>query len=272
MKIIQQTNMTHTQMMGYTFVADSGHVLVVDGGYTGNDSELRRIIESVGGHVNLWLITHPHDDHHNAVIDLLSNPGSITYDQLGASRLSDDWGKALREGEAREFFHWKAFEQNLDERYFEILPGQKFELGSMTVEVLAGANPDITENPINNQSCVFRITEENFTMLVLGDLGIEAGRKLLDMGIDLRADAVQMAHHGQDGVEEAVYQAIAPKYAFWPTPDWLWNNIKPNSGGVPGTFKTLEVRAWIEKLNSINITSMEYTVIFDTHTKTVEKY
>lgn len=272
MKIIQQTNMNYVQMMGYTFVADSGHVLVVDGGYTGNDGELRRIIESVGGHVDLWVITHPHCDHHNAVMDLLADPGNITYDRLGATRLSDEWGTALNIRDSDDLCKWNAFAKGLDERYFEILPGQKFELGSMTVEVLAGANPDLTVNPFNNQSCVLRITEGDFSMLVLGDLGAEAGRRLMDTGVDLKADAVQMAHHGQQGVEEEFYQAVAPKYAFWSTPDWLWINVWPNSDGKPGPFKTLEVRAWMEKLNTINITSMEYTVVFDTHTGTVEKY
>lgn len=274
MKIIQQTNMTLTQMMGYTFVADSGHVLVVDGGYTGNDGELRRIIESVGGHVDLWLITHPHRDHHNAVIDLLSAPGNITYDRLGSSRLDDDWAVTVEPRDSDDLKTWNAFARGLDERYFEILPGQRFELGSMTVEVLAGTNPDLTMNPFNNQSCVFRITEGDFTMLVLGDLGVEAGRRLMDTGIDLKADAVQMAHHGQNGVEEAFYQAVAPTYAFWSTPDWLWNNIVYDKEGnhLPGHFKTLEVRAWMEKLNTVNITSMEHTVVFDTHTKKVEKY
>lgn len=272
MKIIQQTNMNYVQMMGYVFIADSGHVLVIDGGYTGNDGELRRIINSAGGHVHLWLITHPHNDHHNAVIDLLSDPRDIIYDAIGASRLSDEWGDASQDGDGKELRHWNEFAKTLDERYFEILPGQKFELGSMTVEVLAGANPDIAENPINNQSCVFRVTEGDFSMLMLGDLGVEAGRRLMEKGIDLRADAVQMAHHGQSGVDEEFYKAVMPKYAFWPTPDWLWNNVLPNTNGETGPFKTLETRSWMKKLNTINITSMEHTIVFDTHTKTFEPF
>lgn len=44
MKIIQLTNMNQIQTMGYIFQADSGHVLVVDGRYTGNSEELGRII------------------------------------------------------------------------------------------------------------------------------------------------------------------------------------------------------------------------------------
>lgn len=271
MKIIQLTNMNQIQTMGYVFQADSGHVLVVDGGYTGNSEELGRIIRSVGARVHLWLITHPHRDHHNAVIDLINEDKAIAYDRLGASRLTNDWASNCIFEDREDIARWNAFADHLDERYFEILPGQRFELGSMTVQVLAGANPDLTMNPFNNQSCVFRITEGDFSMLILGDLGLEAGRRLMDTGIDLRADGVQMAHHGQQGVDEAFYQAVQPRYAFWPTPDWLWNNAIPGQDG-PGPFKTLEVRAWMEKLNTVNITSMDHTVVFDTHTRKVMPY
>ena len=35
-----------------------------------------------------------------------------------------------------------------------------------------------------------------------------------------------MAHHGQDGVEMDVYRVIKPEICLWPTPDWLWDNVK----------------------------------------------
>ena len=274
MKIIQQTNMTSKQMMGYTVVSKSGHVLVIDGGYSGNDEELKRIIRSLGGHVDLWLITHPHCDHHNAVMEILQNPEGITYDKLGASQLPDSWAEKASGRDINDLLEWNAFaRENLDERYFDVQKGQVFELGSMKVEVLSICNPEILENPMNNQSAVYRITEDGFTFLVLGDLGVEGGRKLMATGQDLKADAVQMAHHGQQGVEEIFYKEVAPTYAFWPTPDWLWEN-RPRLGGEPGSaaFKTQEVAAWMEKLNTVNVFAFEHTVVFDSETKKVEKF
>ncbi len=143
----------------------------------------------------------------------------------------------------------------------------------MTVDVLAGNNPDLKMNPINNQSCVFRVTEGDFSMIFLGDLGEEAGDRLLGKGYDLKADAVQMAHHGQNGVKESLYQAIGAKYAFWPTPLWLFLNSRtkqliPNSA----TFKTPEVIEWMRKLNAVNIVTFDHTVLFDTETKLFGPY
>lgn len=273
MKIIQQTNMNPTQMMGYTVVSESGHVLVIDGGYTGNDAELKRVIRGVGGHVDLWVITHPHSDHYEAVIQVLSEPEDITYDRIGATWYPSDWNPTISYAELRELRRWNDFASTLDDRYFELVEGMRFQLGSMLVEVLSAANPDLTENFCNDQSCVLRVSENGFTMLFLGDLGILGGRRLLAKSVDLKADAVQMAHHGQQGVEECVYKAIAPTYAFWPTPDWLWEN-GPYLGGPAGTgnFKTPEVIGWMERMNTVNITSFEKTVVFDSITKLVNEY
>jgi len=275
MKIIQQTNKTLQQTMGYTFVADSGEVLVVDGGASGNGEELKRVIKKVGGHVDLWLITHPHCDHHNAIIEALSNPEGITYDKLGASQLPDSWAEQFTINDKEELFTWNKFAKTLDDRYFDIQKGSVFQLGTMKVEVLAVANPELTVNPFNNQSCVFRITEGDFTMLILGDLGVEAGEKLLSESVSLKADGVQMAHHGQQGVNEKFYLAVMPTYCFWSTPDWLWCNKHYKMLDGPedtGNFKTKETRAWMEKLNTVNITNFDETVVFDTHTKQVEVF
>ncbi len=275
MKIIQLTNKTPQQTMGYAVVSKTGQVLVIDGGCSGNGEELRRVIKEVGGHVDLWLITHPHSDHHNAIMEVLLQPEGITYDRLGASQLPDGWADIAKAKETEELLQWNEFSRrHLDERYFDVQKGETFSLGSMTVEVLAVANPEILTNPVNNQSAVFRITEDGFTFLVLGDLGIEGGEKLLASGADVRADAVQMAHHGQRGVNQRFYEAVQPTYAFWPTPDWLWENRRYLGRGEPGDgpFLTPVVAGWMEKLHAENIFCFENTVVFDSETGTVSVF
>ncbi len=87
------------------------------------------------------------------------------------------------------------------------------------------------------------------TILFTGDLGVEGGRKLLNssFGKKLHAEYVQMAHHGQNGVDEDFYRAVHPACCLWPTPEWLWNN--DNGGGKgSGPWATLNVRSWMEKM------------------------
>ncbi len=261
-------------MMGYVIKANSGEVIVIDGGVDGNEEELKRIIKSVGGVVDLWLITHPHSDHFRAPIEVMKNPEGITYKLLGASVLSDEWANALDCIDKVEVFEWNQFAKTLDERFFEIKEGQTFNLGSVMVEVLAGANPDLTRNAINNQSCVLKITEGDFSLLILGDLGAEAGERLMASGKDIRATAVQTAHHGQGGVTEEFYKAVSPKFAFWATPKWLWNNEAYLGDGNPdtGPFTSRQTQKWMEDLGATNITSFTHTTIFDTKTQKTEDY
>jgi hypothetical protein len=94
-----------------------------------------------------------------------------------------------------------------------------------------------------------KVSDTHKSVLFTGDLGVEGGKKLLDSpyGKLLKADYVQMAHHGQNGVDESFYRAVQPKYCLWPTPEWLWNN-DGGSGPNSGPWKTMEVREWMDML------------------------
>ena len=109
-------------------------------------------------------------------------------------------------------------------------------------------NPEITNNAFNNSSMVIKMNLEKSSILFLGDTGEESGDKLLNTQKDkLKSDIVQVAHHGQRGAKESLYQEIKPTICLWPTPKWLWDN--DNGGGKDsGQWKTLETRAWMEKL------------------------
>ena len=94
-----------------------------------------------------------------------------------------------------------------------------------------------------------RVSDAAKSVLFLADLGVEGGEQLLHgpLAKRLPSDYVQMAHHGQTGVNEAFYQHVNPSYCLWPTPKWLWDN--DNGGGKnSGHWRTLEVRAWMDKL------------------------
>ena len=85
-------------------------------------------------------------------------------------------------------------------------------------------------------------------ILFLGDTGVESGNKLLENQKDkLKADIVQMAHHGQSGVNKDVYEVIRPEICLWPTPEWLWNNDR-GEGFNTAQYKTVETRTWMNEL------------------------
>ena len=105
------------------------------------------------------------------------------------------------------------------------------------------------ENTFNNSSVAYRLEMNDRRILFLGDMGWQAGENLLKVCTpeELKADVVQMAHHGQAGVEQDVYETIAPEICLWPTPQWLWDNELDGVAGA-GPYHTLTVRGWMEEL------------------------
>ena len=99
---------------------------------------------------------------------------------------------------------------------------------------------------------MFRVEVDGKSILFLGDLEPDGGRELIET-VDhalLKADYVQMAHHGQGGVEKEVYEIVKPTYGLWPTPSWLWDNMGPG-GYDTGAFRTVIVRGWISSLRCV---------------------
>ena len=70
MKIILMHNNTPSQTMGIIIVTKGGKVIAVDGGTRGDATEFKRLVTENGGSIELWLLTHPHHDHHDTLIEL----------------------------------------------------------------------------------------------------------------------------------------------------------------------------------------------------------
>lgn len=270
MLIYQLTNCTPYQMMGYVIKTDGGKVIVIDGGGFQQSKELHRVLDIVGKEVDMWILTHAHNDHYGAIIELFRIYDDIKVKGLWSStNLSPEVVEKMSPNEKNEYLKWVEYREELSFPLHTFSIGQEFDIDSVHIEVIAVDNPDIFVNNNNNQSTVLKFTDGDFSLLFLGDLGIEGGEKLLKTAGDkIQATAVQMAHHGQGGVDKSVYEKISAKYAFWPTPDWLWDN-GPYLGGMPGIgpFVTPVTIKWMEELDTINVTSFESTTVFDTKTQ-----
>lgn len=273
MQIYQLTNCTFVQMMGYIIKTDNGKVIVIDGGGYGQSPELYRVLKQVGDHVDMWFLTHSHNDHYASIMELFREHPEISVAGLWRSNCNTpEVVAAMSDAERRELKEWLCFEQETMVPLHTLHMWQKFSVDSVEIEVLGINNPEILENNSNNQSVVLKITEGDFSILFLGDLGIEGGEKLLKVAGDkVISTAVQMAHHGQRGVAKEVYEKIQATYAFWPTPIWLWNNTATLEDAFnTGPYDTRRTVGWMEALGTINITSFSNSVVFDTKTKTVE--
>lgn len=243
----QLPGQTRSQMNSYVIQTSGNEIIVIDGGTEGDATYLREFVRERGNHVHAWFISHTHYDHVDALTAILNNPGNMKIDRVYGSLPDDDWMKKHQNANAdKTQLQLKAALEKSKRKLLELSPGQKIQFKGATFEVLSTVNQNITRNAINNQSAVWRVDVGDTSMLFLGDLGVEGGEALLASPYRsrLKADYVQMSHHGQTGVSEEFYKVVDPAYCMWPTPEWLWTNKNGK-----GPWKTLEVRAWMDRLN-----------------------
>jgi beta-lactamase superfamily II metal-dependent hydrolase len=240
---------TASQNEAYVLWTGHGKVIVVDGGMPGDAPYLREFLARLGNHVSAWFITHPHDDHVSALISILEDPQGVQIDEIYATLNTYAWEETYEPENAEPLLSFLTALQNADRSYTEVQLGEMLTIDGVRIEILGVKNPEIQVNAINNSSMVFRFTDAKKSVLFFGDLGVEGGEKLLagPFRNRLHVDYVQMAHHGQAGVGEDVYEVVRPHYCLWPTPIWLWNDDS-GTGTGSGPWLTLVVRGWMEEL------------------------
>lgn len=242
---------TGAQNLSIVIKSPHGKLIVIDGGWEADATKLSELIQQQGGKVDAWLITHPHEDHVGALCAILNDTDrKIKIDKIYCSLATPDWYRQVSPtgaGIADQLLN--AF--------------TKFPVGTVTNNIGRGTEINIddvnirvlnnrgayTYNGINNSSLVYKIRVSGQSILILGDLAYDGGKDLIKTctAAELKSDIVQMAHHGQQGVDQDAYALIAPTTCLWSTPAWLWNN--DNGGGVgSGPWGTLTTRAWMDAL------------------------
>ncbi|MFR0944361.1 MAG: hypothetical protein ACLSH1_08045, partial [Clostridia bacterium] len=93
--------------------------------------------------------------------------------------------------------------------------GQKISVAGAEITVMNEPFA-CTENSFNNSSVAYRVEMGGKRILFLGDMGWQAGEDFLANHTqeELKSDVLQMAHHGQRGVEEELYQRFHRRSAY----------------------------------------------------------
>ena len=248
--------------MGYILKTKNNKLIVVDGGRDIDAELVMNYINSVGnGKVDYWFLTHAHNDHIGAIVKILEDDSyNVVIDNLCYNFNTKDWYTAYdptRSDIAIRFFEY--FEKNKSSAKVKntiiCKENDLIEIDNLSCKILRVANSEIKESLYvgNEASMVFKFmmkkSENSYsdkTMLFLGDSYIEASKELLDNHrSELKSYAVQMAHHGQNGVIQEVYDAIDPKICFFNCPKWLYDNDDGN-GYNSGNWQSIEVQSWIE--------------------------
>jgi hypothetical protein len=249
----QLPSRTGSQIMSYVIKSINGKIIVIDGGMSGDAAYLSNFIAKLGGKVECWIITHPHLDHMDALKTILNKHGNIKIKTIYASFNDASWmEKYTHKDEIQSYRDFMDAMKNKGKKINELKIGQVIAVDGVSIEILSVKNPEIIRNPINNSSVAFVVKDKVKSVLFLSDLGVEGGKKLLHSPMASRlknCQYVQMAHHGQNGVDKDFYVFCKPVFCLWPTPKWLWDN-NPGAGYNTGKWKTLETRKWMKDLGA----------------------
>lgn len=140
---------------------------------------------------------------------------------------------------------------------------------------------ELDRDPINNTSITYMVEIGKTSLLIFGDLGYDGGNKLFyecfkwkgtpypdgsgyykndtyeakDDFISGRnfdnIDIIQLAHHGQNGIDPEIYKKLKPKVVIWPTSKDVYENAH-------GTYLTDETKKALKEIDSIKYEFKSY--------------
>ena len=231
--------------MSFIYKLSDGTFFIIDGGMCANrtgsnecsgDPSVNRLFKTLQTLaddpnkivISGWLITHIHNDHAGAFIDLAEKSdylNKITIEKVIYSQPADS---DMTDSNQPKRLNWmpNALSKMKISKTVKAHPGQVFYFADLKLTIL-GCHDLIKPNKIarhNNASIVSMIEFGNKKMLFLADAEGDSNSKLETLyGSELNADILQVAHHGYDNTNAGiVYKYITPSIVLWPiqTSDW----------------------------------------------------
>ena len=232
------------QQISIVVESNDGSLIVIDGGLKTNAPYLAKYIKDKGGKVAAWLLTHPHEDHVGALAVILEQQKKEGHPEY----YNIDPGQ-IYYGFAPLAFYEQYEPAHRVPMIKEIMEDLAQYDSNVAVEVL-NTPYSIPIDSGNNSSICYMITINGKKLLITGDLPYEAAGKLMEeRGAEkLKADIVQMAHHGQHGGSFAFYSAVNPRYALWPSSQELWNKRKDAFIEDQESYTVALTKFWMNKL------------------------
>lgn len=255
-------NLDRGQQLSIIVVTKNGRLIVFDGGLKGSSKEVCAFISQHGGKVDHWFITHPHHDHLGVLVDVLkrrSNPlisdddySNIEIENIYYSFAPIEFYEKY-EQPSRLPVIYEAMDVFSKEKRSNIIKdrpaGTVIEDDGVKVEILNNAMLSKIDAG-NNSTITYMLEVNGKKMLILGDLPYEAANKLLEElpAEKLKADIVQMAHHGQHGACKEFYERVAPSICLWPTDEVLYQKGFEEIDPKSDVYTVAVTKKWIEDM------------------------
>ncbi|MBQ7597205.1 MAG: TIM barrel protein [Clostridia bacterium] len=238
-----------TDTIGDSFIitTEDGKVIVIDGGHKTETDYFLEYLKAVTGqeqpHIDAWFLSHAHDDHCEVFLEIVENRSdALTFDKVFANFPDASFYTGVDEWAEKIAGDYHRLEPLFEEKAAELHEGDVFSVGAAKFTVFYTFNPQWKN--CNEGSTIMRMDLGGTSVMFNGDAEVNAGNYVVEKygesGL-LHCDYCKMSHHGQGGVGENFYRAVAPSVCLWPTPTWVYENTN-------GNLQTFETRAWVEKL------------------------
>ena len=182
------------------FLACDGEYALVDAAYPETGDRIVTYLQEQGvEELDLVVGTHPHGDHIGGLPTVLD---AFPTDTVWTSQLpyTNDYVS-----------DFTAAVQRNGADFAQPRPGERFQLGSATVDVIGPLN--LRYEDANDLSLVLMVTYGNTRFLLTGDMEEVAERELVEAGVDLKADVLKVGHHGSaSSTSYRFLRAVAPTY------------------------------------------------------------
>lgn len=269
--LLQSANRGKGQNMSYFIKTPDGKNVMIDGGNICDEDGkyLHELIKGVGGHIDAWFFTHAHIDHYGSLLWIMKNKFDIEIDCIYCDFPPLEWFKTVENGdEYKNLSYFLKFIEDNGIHTQRTKCGDIVKVGDMTFEILNDSSNYANYTTINDSGICILAHFPKQPVLFLGDLGEAAGEFYLEHFdvSKLKCDIVQLAHHGQSGVNKKFYEHVLPKICLYTAPLWLYENdiaefwrvfeneeeLKKVKGGYnSGPWKTVETISWMKDLGSV---------------------
>ncbi len=163
------------------------HQILIDGG-PGNTviEELGEVLPFFDKSIDLIVLTHPHADHVDGLIEVIKRFNVDNVLITGVFYDSPDYKEFLNEIK----------EKNINVLFVESVTD--FRFGNTVLDIIYPKNRIVGKKfpNANNSSIAMRVLYKNIKILLTGDIEAEAEQKLIQTGLDLKADIFKAGHHG----------------------------------------------------------------------------
>lgn len=222
--VMYQLQETSRFMMSFVIITKNDNAIVIDGG---KKEDIPLLKEHIGGrHISAWILTHAHDDHISGLISEVEKNNLADFDVEKIYYNFPPY-KLIENRDVPDYENYKSDIMDCLPAFNKILPliqdktqivtqGESLQIDEVKIDFIFSWHDGIYNNLMNDSSLVFKLSTPNKSVIFLGDIGPDAGDVLLfESKHLLKADMVQVAHHGGLCCGMEVYSAIAPEACLW---------------------------------------------------------